>query len=93
MARLQLGREKYKDLGVQGQRNRKIQIYRVREIEILVIQGVRNEGYRHIGGEKQKVMDIQEKRDRKIQTYKERERERHRHIGRQKWKDMDIQED
>ena len=38
-----LGRQKYKDINIQGEIGRKIQTYRVREVEI----------YRYIGREKQ----------------------------------------
>ena len=61
-------------MDIQEQRNRKIQTYCEREVEI----------YRYIGREKEKDIDIQGERSRKIQTYREREVEIYRYIGREK---------
>ena len=77
---------------MKGNKNRKLWIYRNRELE----------RYRHIVSKKQIYIDIQEERQRKMQTYRERKKniqtyrkreiERYRYIGREKQKDIDIWE-
>ena len=61
-------------MNIQEERNRKIQIYREREIERC----------RHIGRQKYKDIDIQGEIGRKIQIYRDREVEIYRYIGREK---------